>query len=203
MGNVTSSLNIGSVESIANIIEEAGADPSAVLDSLNSHGRTLASTVSDAFKDARQDPSAVLHSLDKRGQNVLASLSVTAKEFGSSQLVAGLLSVFRKNWYEAVAWLPVYQKKILTLVTAWWIPFTATIVVLYLFGGFGRAGVRGSSLASLFQAWRYRGYTPKGGIFANSTSASMRGNTPMIYKVAAVVVASATVVAVYRSWTWK
>jgi hypothetical protein len=31
----------------------------------------------------------------------------------------------------------------------------------------------------------------------------MRGNTPMIYKVAAVVVASAAVVAVYRSWTWK
>jgi hypothetical protein len=105
MGNATSSLNF------TNIIEEAGAvNPSAILDSLNSHGRTLASSVSDAFEYARQDPSAVLHSLNKRGQNVVASLPVTAKEFGSSQLVADLLSVFRKNWYEAVAQFPVYRR---------------------------------------------------------------------------------------------
>ncbi|KAF8853029.1 hypothetical protein BDZ45DRAFT_807000 [Acephala macrosclerotiorum] len=198
MGNVTSSLNIGTLESIANIIGEVRADPSAALDSLSSHGRTLASSVSDTFKDARQDPLAALHSLNKHGQNIVASLSVTAKEFGSSQPVADSLSVFRKNWYKAVAQLPVYLKKILTLATAWWIPFTATIVVLYYFGGFDRAGVRRNSPASQFQSRYHGGYTPKGGVFANSTSASMRGNTPMIYKVA-----SAAVVAVYRSWTWK
>ena len=123
MGNVTSSLNIGTLESIANIIEEVGADPSAVLDSLNSHGRTLASSVSDAFKDARQDQSAVLHSLNKRGQNVVASLSVTAKEFGSTQLVADLLSVFRKNWYEAVVQLPVYRRS----------PYDGLFSVIFIF----------------------------------------------------------------------
>ncbi|KAE8446708.1 hypothetical protein EG329_011752 [Mollisiaceae sp. DMI_Dod_QoI] len=171
---MASSLTGGSLESIAHIIKEARANPSAILDSLNSHSRNLASSVSDTFKDAKQDPSAVLDSFEKRGQNVLASLSTTAKEFQS-------------------------KKKIIALTAAWWIPFTATIVVLYLFGGFGRAGVRGSSLASWFQSRRYGGYTPKGGFFANSTSASMRGNTPMVYKVAAVAVASAAVVAVYRS----
>jgi hypothetical protein len=66
MGNVTSSLNTGTLESIANIIEEAGADPSTALDSLNSYGRTLASSVSDTFKDTRQDPSIVLHSFNQR-----------------------------------------------------------------------------------------------------------------------------------------
>ena len=105
MGNTTSSLNI------ANIIEEARAvDPSAVLDSLNSHGRILASSGLDAFKHAREDPSAVLHSLSKHGQNVVASLPATAKEFRSSQLVADLLSVFRKYWHEAVAQFPAYRR---------------------------------------------------------------------------------------------
>ncbi|KAH8665232.1 hypothetical protein BGZ60DRAFT_65331 [Tricladium varicosporioides] len=113
MGNVTSSLNIGTLESIANTVQQAAADPSAVFNSLNSHSYTLASSVSDTFKDARQDPSAVLHTLDKRGQNVIASLLVTAKEFRSSELVADFPSVFRKNWYEAVARLPIYRRDLM------------------------------------------------------------------------------------------
>ena len=59
------------------------------------------------------------------------------------------------------------------------------------------------SLASKFQSWAYGGYTPRGGIFASSTSAGMRGNTPKIYKAAAIVVASFATVAVYRSWVAK
>jgi hypothetical protein len=59
------------------------------------------------------------------------------------------------------------------------------------------------SPASKFQLWAYGGYTPRGGIFASSTSVSMRGSTPIIYKAAAIVVASFTTIAVYRSWVAK
>jgi hypothetical protein len=59
------------------------------------------------------------------------------------------------------------------------------------------------SPASKFQSWAYGGYTPKGGIFASSTSAGMRGSTPIIYKATAIVVASFIAVAVYRSWVAK
>ncbi|KUJ21347.1 uncharacterized protein LY89DRAFT_681882 [Mollisia scopiformis] len=201
MGNVTSSLNTGPLQSIADIIKDARADPSAVLGSLNSQGRTLASTISRSLKEASEDPSAVLDSLNIHGRNAVASLSVTAKEIGSGPRVAEFLKVFKKSWHETIAQLPAYQKRILALVSAWWIPFTATIVVLYLFGGFGRAGIRGGSLASGYQSRHYGGYTPRSGFFANSTSESMRGKTPTIYKVAALVVASVTVVAVYKSWT--
>jgi hypothetical protein len=97
-----------------------------------------------------------------------------------------------------------------------------TITLLYLLGGFGRAGVGRSkflfldmfdlckyipklsgSPASKFQSWAYGGYTPGGGIFASSTSAGMRGRTPTIYKAAAIVVASFAAMAVYRSWVAK
>lgn len=41
------------------------------------------------------------------------------------------------------------EKQILALVAAWWIPFTVTIVFLYLIGGFGKAGVRGSKFLDI------------------------------------------------------
>lgn len=59
------------------------------------------------------------------------------------------------------------------------------------------------SLASFFQSWAYGGYTPRGGIFAILTSTGMRGSTPIIYAAAALVVASFTVIAVYRIWVAK
>lgn len=201
MGNVTSSLKVGNLESLANAINEARSDPSAVLDSLNTHGRKLASSLSDAMKDTKQDPSAVLDSLHAHGRNVAASLSNAA--VGDSPLIANLLDSFGKYWHKVVALLPISQEKIFALVASWWIPFTVTITLLYLFGGFGRAGVRGSSPASKFQSRAYGGYTPRDGIFARSTSAGMRGSTPIIYKAAAIVVASFTTVAVYRSWVAK
>ena len=105
MGNVTSSLKVGNLESLANAINEARSDPSAILDSLNTHGRKLASSLSDAVKDTKQDPSAVLDSLHAHGRNVAASLSNAA--VGDSPLIANLLNSLRKYWYKVVTLLPI------------------------------------------------------------------------------------------------
>lgn len=59
------------------------------------------------------------------------------------------------------------------------------------------------SPASKFQSWAYGGDTPRGGIFASSTSAGMRGRTPIIYKVAAVGVASFAAIITYQIWLAK
>ncbi|KAN0102711.1 hypothetical protein V8E51_011024 [Hyaloscypha variabilis] len=152
MGNVSSSLKVGNLGSLANAIDEAKSDPSAILGSLLTHGR-----------------------------NVAASLSNTGIE--ASPLIGNLLDSFRKYWHKALALLPIPLKNIISLVASWWIPFTATIALLWLFGGFGRTGIRRSSVESKFQSWAYGGCTPKGGIFASSTSAGMRGRTPIIIRL--------------------
>jgi hypothetical protein len=108
MGNVTSSLKIGNLGSLANAIDEAKSDPSAILDSFNTHGRKLASSLSDTMRDTKQDPSAVLGSLLAHGRNVAASLSNTA--IGASPLIANLLDSFRKYWHKVLALLPISRK---------------------------------------------------------------------------------------------
>lgn len=105
MGGVASSFKVGNLESLANAINEARSDPSAILDSLNTHSRKLASSLSDAMKDTKQDPSAVLDSLHAHGRNVAASLSNAA--VGDSPLIANLLDLFRKYWHKVVALLPI------------------------------------------------------------------------------------------------
>ncbi|PMD43031.1 hypothetical protein L207DRAFT_526245 [Hyaloscypha variabilis F] len=138
MGNVSSSLKVGNLGSLANAIDEAKSDPPAILGSLLTHGR-----------------------------NVAASLSNTAIE--ASPLIGNLLDSFRKYWHKALALLPIPP-----------------------------------SVESKFQSWAYGGYTPKGGIFASSTNAGMRGRTPIIYKAAAIAIASfAAFVITYRSWVAK
>lgn len=110
MGNATSSLKVGNLGSLANAIDEAKSDPSAILDSLNTHGQKLASSLSDAIRDTKQDPSAVLDSLLAHGRNVTASLSNTA--IGASPLIASLLNSFRKYWHKALALLPFSGKSL-------------------------------------------------------------------------------------------
>jgi hypothetical protein len=110
MGNVTSSLKVGNLGSLANAIDEAKSDPSAILDSFNTHGRKLASSFSDTIRDAKQDPSIVLGSLLAHSRNVAASVSNTAIE--ASPLIANLLNSFRKHWHKVLALLPISRKSL-------------------------------------------------------------------------------------------
>ncbi|CZT10222.1 uncharacterized protein RAG0_14757 [Rhynchosporium agropyri] len=107
-------------------------------------------------------------------------------------------SFSREHYQRVIALLPVPRGRFVALITTWGLPFTATLACLYLLGGFSKSGVRGNSLASKYQSRAYGGSTPKGGIFANSTSAGMRGRTPLLYKTTAVAVASFIMIAVYK-----
>lgn len=110
MGNVTSSLKVGNLGSLTNAIDEAKSDPSAILDSFNTHGRKLALSLSDTMKDTKQDPSAALGSIFAHGRNVAASLSNTA--IGASPLIAKLLDSFRNYWHKVLALLPIPRKSL-------------------------------------------------------------------------------------------
>jgi hypothetical protein len=104
MGNVTSALKAGNLELLANAIDEARSDPSSILDSLDTYGRKLASSASDAVRGTKQDPSAVLDLLRVHGRTAAASLSNTT--VGTSPLIANLLDSFRKHWHKVVALMP-------------------------------------------------------------------------------------------------
>ncbi|KAH6706496.1 hypothetical protein BKA61DRAFT_679675 [Leptodontidium sp. MPI-SDFR-AT-0119] len=125
------------------------------------------------------------------------------KEAGSRPHPAEIPSFTRKQWQRVIALIPVSQNKLVALIITWGLPFMATLALLYLLGGFGKPGVRRNSLASKYQSRAYGGFTPKGGTFANSTSAGMRGRTPLIYKATAVVVASSIMIAVYKNLDWE
>jgi hypothetical protein len=110
MGNVTSSLNTGKLDSVANVVEQAKSDLSPILDSLNGRGRNVASALLNTIVDAKSDPSAAFDSLKAHGQNVASSLTDTAKGARSNPLVANLLHSFREYWHMAVALLPVSRR---------------------------------------------------------------------------------------------
>lgn len=111
MGNATSSLSLKSFKPIANTFEEARADPSAVLDKLTHHARTLSSSLLDTIKGAREeDPSAMLQSLQEHSQSAAASLSLAARDAGSSQQVTNFLEALKKILSEAIMQLYPYRK---------------------------------------------------------------------------------------------
>jgi hypothetical protein len=105
MGNVTSSLKAGNLESLANTIDEARSNPSAILDSLYTQGRKLALSLLGAINDTKQDPSAVLDSLYAHGRNIAALLSNTA--VGAGPLIENSLDSLRRHWHKVVALLPI------------------------------------------------------------------------------------------------
>ncbi|KAH9207061.1 hypothetical protein DL95DRAFT_396391 [Leptodontidium sp. 2 PMI_412] len=203
MGNVTSSLNGSGLNSLANVIDEVRSNPTTILDLLSIYNAKLALFISHTTSDMRLHLSDVLSSLLVSGRDIATSLSGMVKEAGSRPLPANISSFTRKQWQRVITLIPVFQNQLVALIITWGLSYMASLASLCLLGGFGIPGPRRNSLASKYQSRAYGGFTPKGGIFANSTSAGMRGRTPLIYKAIAVVVASSIMIAVYKNLDWE
>lgn len=110
MGNVTSSLNGGGLNSLASVIDEVRSNPNSILDLLSIYNAKLALFVSHTTSEMRLNPSDVLSSLLASGRDIATSLSGMVKEAGSRPHPAEIPSFTRKQWQRVIALIPVSRK---------------------------------------------------------------------------------------------
>jgi hypothetical protein len=84
MGNVSSSLKVGNLGSLANAIDEAKSDPSAILGSLLTHGRNVAASLSNTAIEASPLIANLLDSFRKYWHKALVQLPFPRKSLHST-----------------------------------------------------------------------------------------------------------------------
>ena len=192
---------------LSDTMRDTKQDPSDVLGSLLAHGRNVAASLSNTAIGASPLIANLLESFRKYWHKVLALLPISRKSLHSTFLSI-TINYLQRKISSLSSLLGVYCLRLL-------LPFYGSLE-----GSVGPEFVGVSPIprnirpikahtkllgspVSKFQSWKYGGYTPRDSIFASSTSAGMRGKTPIIYKFAAIGIASFVTIITYRSWVTK